>query len=245
MRLAILLAARNEEARLERCLASLRPFLDAGDALVVADDGSSDATADIAERSGATKLLRLPGVGRGRAYRKAFDAAPAGADAMLVAQADMAFPPEARDAIAATLRIGATENSLGGAAWGFFRQRIEGGGARLALVEAGNALRAQLGLPYGDQAVFFRRDALERAGGFPDQPTMEDLELALRLRRAFGRPAVAKGRVGISRRHWEGRSVALRTIENWRAAMAYVATRRANGAAEGESARAAPRQEKG
>jgi hypothetical protein len=35
--------------------------------------------------------------------------------------------------------------------------------------------------PYGDQAVFVRRDVFERVGGFPDQPLMEDVELARRL----------------------------------------------------------------
>jgi hypothetical protein len=37
--------------------------------------------------------------------------------------------------------------------------------------------------PYGDQAVFVRRAAFERVGGFPEQPLFEDVELARRLRR--------------------------------------------------------------
>jgi glycosyltransferase involved in cell wall biosynthesis len=239
MKLAILLAARDEEARLGRCLESLGEFLAAGDALVVADDGSTDATAEIARAGGATTLLPLHGVGRARAYRRAFEAIPPDADAILVAQADMAFPAAAREAIASLL----FSPSDRGGAWGFFRQRIERSGSGLAWIERGNLIRGRLlGLPYGDQAVFVRRDALESAGGFPNQEAMEDLELALRLRRAFGRPRVAAGgtiRVAISDRHWASGGLAGRTAANWRAAAVYRWSRRAGARKAGpEAARA-------
>jgi hypothetical protein len=35
-----------------------------------------------------------------------------------------------------------------------------------------------IGLPYGDQAQFMRRDVLAVVGGVPEIPLMEDLELA-------------------------------------------------------------------
>lgn len=40
-----------------------------------------------------------------------------------------------------------------------------------------------LGLPYGDQGLFLRAEVLQLVGGVPDQPLMEDLELARRCRR--------------------------------------------------------------
>jgi GT2 family glycosyltransferase len=42
-------------------------------------------------------------------------------------------------------------------------------------------------MSYGDQAQFFRREMLDRQGGFPDQPIMEDVELSRRLR-CLGNP---------------------------------------------------------
>jgi hypothetical protein len=57
------------------------------------------------------------------------------------------------------------------------------------------------GLPYGDQALFVRREAFERAGGFPDQPLMEDLELSRRLRR-LGRIAIVPASVRVSGRRF-------------------------------------------
>jgi rSAM/selenodomain-associated transferase 2 len=38
-------------------------------------------------------------------------------------------------------------------------------------------------MPYGDQALFVRRDLFNKIGGFPDFPIMEDFELIRRLRR--------------------------------------------------------------
>ena len=43
---------------------------------------------------------------------------------------------------------------------------------------------ALLGLPYGDQAIFVRREVLEQMGGIPSVPIMEDLDLVRGIRRA-------------------------------------------------------------
>jgi len=55
--------------------------------------------------------------------------------------------------------------------------------------------------PYGDQAMFVRRDAFEQVGGFPDQPLMEDVELARRLRRV-GTIRIVPGIVRVSGRRF-------------------------------------------
>ena len=61
-------------------------------------------------------------------------------------------------------------------------------------------------LPYGDQALFVRRDAFDRVGGFPDQPLMEDFELSRRLRRV-GRIATAPAAVRVSGRRFLSRPI--------------------------------------
>ena len=51
-------------------------------------------------------------------------------------------------------------------------------------IEWGVSLRVFcLGLPYGDQGLFVRREVFEMVGGFADLPIMEDLNLMRRLRR--------------------------------------------------------------
>ena len=63
--LTILIAARDEEARIGTTVAELRRQFP-GAEVVVADDGSRDATAAAAEAAGA-RVLRLPHRGKGQA----------------------------------------------------------------------------------------------------------------------------------------------------------------------------------
>ena len=63
--LTILVAARDEEARIGATVGELRVrFPDAE--VLVADDGSCDATADVAAAAGA-RVVRLPRRGKGQA----------------------------------------------------------------------------------------------------------------------------------------------------------------------------------
>ena len=98
---------------------------------------------------------------------------------------------------------------------GAFSQRIDAGGLAFRLLEWGNARRARwLGLPYGDQAIFVRREAFFAAGGFPDVPLMEDVLLMQRLRRRAW-PLLLPGPVHVSARRWQRHGVVRQTIRNW------------------------------
>ena len=55
----------------------------------------------------------------------------------------------------------------------------------MRLLEWGVRLRVALfRMPYGDQALFVRREVLDAVGGVPQAPVMEDLDLVMRLKRA-------------------------------------------------------------
>jgi glucosyl-3-phosphoglycerate synthase len=83
--LTILIAARDEEARIGTTVAELRQqFPDAQ--LIVADDGSRDRTAEAAEAAGAT-VLRLPRRGKGQAVTLGEREAPPGD--LLLCDADL------------------------------------------------------------------------------------------------------------------------------------------------------------
>jgi hypothetical protein len=83
--LTILIAARDEADRIGSTIDELRRrFPDAE--VIVADDGSHDATADLAEAAGA-RVLRLPHRGKGQALTLGERAAPPGA--LLLCDADL------------------------------------------------------------------------------------------------------------------------------------------------------------
>jgi Glycosyl transferase family 2 len=74
--LTVLVAARDEAASIARTVAALRRAFPEAEVLV-ADDGSRDATAELAEEAGAT-VIRLPRLGKGQALSAAERAAAPG-----------------------------------------------------------------------------------------------------------------------------------------------------------------------
>ena len=86
---------------------------------------------------------------------------------------------------------------------GCFRFALESRAFAARVVELGVRVRvALLGLPYGDQALFVRRDAFEALGGYADLPIMEDVDLVRRAR-AKGRLYCSPLRALTSARRWE------------------------------------------
>ena len=66
---------------------------------------------------------------------------------------------------------------------------------------------------YGDSAIWIRRVAFERIGGFRPMPIMEDHELVRRLRRA-GRDVCLPGPAITSARRWKALGLP-KTIYSW------------------------------
>ena len=102
-RVSILVAARNEEAALPRCLASLRALNYPAELLeiLVGDDGSTDRTRAVAEAAlagfaGQHRVVAIQenlGQARGKANVLAHLARGSQADYLLITDADIAVPP--------------------------------------------------------------------------------------------------------------------------------------------------------
>jgi hypothetical protein len=126
--LTILVAARDEEARIEQTVTALRSAFPEAE-IVVANDGSRDGTAAAARRGGA-RVVRLPRLGKGQALTLAEREAPPGR--LLLVDADL-------DGDLALLLEG--EADLAVAA---FAER-QGGGFGIAKRVAGALVRARSG----------------------------------------------------------------------------------------------------
>ncbi len=178
MRIAVIIPTLNEEAALGKTLESIMPQTADGDRVIVADGGSTDRTRELASRHGAT-VMPLDCRGRGTQIVQALRAVDA--CVILVLHADMIVPAGALSAIRQALveRPECPGGCLG--------HRFDSSSRLLRLTEWWDRHRARRGISYGDQAQFFRREMLDRQGGFPDQPIMEDVELSRRLR-CLGNP---------------------------------------------------------
>lgn len=172
--------------------------------MIVVDGGSSDGTPALA-RPWADAVLDAP---RGRALQMNASAAAARGQVLLFLHADTRLPPPADVLV--------QQSVAGDRVWGRFDARIAGRPLMLRVVAALMNLRSRLtGIATGDQAIFVTRGAFERAGGFPVQPLMEDIELSRRLKR-IGRPACLRARVCTSGRRWEQRGVWHTIFLMWR-----------------------------
>jgi len=173
--------------------------------VIVADGGSDDGTADIARGLRCT-ILSAP---RGRAVQQNAGAGAATGDVLLFLHADNRL---GADDIAAQIEAALTDSRR---CHGAMRQRIDAGGLAYRWLEKGNAARTSwLGLPYGDQALFIRRQKFLELGGFPGEPLMEDLLLMRRLRKVAW-PALIAGPVVVSPRRWQRHGVIGQTLRNW------------------------------
>jgi rSAM/selenodomain-associated transferase 2 len=98
--------------------------------------------------------------------------------------------------------------------WGCFRLRLDTTAWQARLIEQGVRLRVRLfRLPYGDQAMFFRRATLEALGGVPGVPLMEDVVLARRFARV-GAPFRSALPAVTSARRWERDGWWRRSVRN-------------------------------
>ena len=177
--LSVVIAARQEAARLPSLLADLAVAADQLQDVVVVDGASSDSTVAVARLAGARLVHADPCRGGQLAAGVAATEAPW----VLLLHADVRLPHGWQEQVAAAMAQGEAR------AWAF-RLRIDGTALALRLVEVLVALRSRWrSLPYGDQGLLVSRRRLDAAGGIRAIPLMEDLELVLRLRR--------QGRIGL------------------------------------------------
>ena len=178
--------------------------------IIVVDGGSTDGTRAIAEQFGARALSCAPG--RGGQMR--MGAAQARGDVVLLLHADTWLTPDSGRAALNCLR---DDRVAAGGFWKTFRD-----GSPLLL---GARWRCGLrlwvnGRILGDQAIFVRRNVLEKIGGVPDLPLMEELELCRRLRRV-GRLALADATITTSARRFAKLGVARTYWRMWRVMALY------------------------
>jgi rSAM/selenodomain-associated transferase 2 len=190
--ISVIIPSLNEADYIGRCLAALRSQTGIRE-IIVADGGSTDATASIATREGAQVLVGQKG--RGVQIRPA--AGIARGDVLLILHADAVLHPGASGRLLDALAKDP------GAAGGCFGMEFDSGGRGSGIISALNNFRAAAtGIVFGDQAQFVRAAALKQIGGFPDLMLMEDVELSLRLKTVGTVLYLRKG-VAVSGRRWQ------------------------------------------
>jgi rSAM/selenodomain-associated transferase 2 len=178
---------------------------------VVDGDPQGSSIADLKSLSSQLPNLHLLiSPAKGRAAQMNAGAQQAQGDILLFLHADTQLPPDALYHMVNKLR--AEPQAVGGA----FDLGIDHPRLIYRWIERISSWRSRCtGIPYGDQGLFFRRDAFLAWGGFPALPLMEDLALGRFLNRHQQPRIFMKQRVMTSPRRWETEGWAYTTLRNW------------------------------
>jgi rSAM/selenodomain-associated transferase 2 len=189
--ISVVIPALNEEESMGSCIEAIRQSDEMAEIIVV-DGGSSDRTREISESFQGVKVISA---GRGRGLQMNEGALVASGDVLLFLHADTIL----QEGWSRSMNTLLQDSSVAGGAFTF---EISPPGIRYRCIEGWVKLRCSLfKLPYGDQAIFVRRDVFKNIGGYKQIPLMEDVNLVERLK-GEGRIVISDRRAVTSGRRW-------------------------------------------
>jgi len=203
MRLSIIIPVLNEAATLSQTLDALQDRA-ADPETIVVDGGSTDRSVEIARKY----TPHVFSSARGRGTQQDAGARRAQGDVFVFLHADTCLPA----GYARHIRQALVDPHV---VFGAFLLTINPSTPFLNGIALAANLRSILfRLPYGDQALFVRRSAYFRTGGFAPWPIMEDVDLVRRLNRIGGAKLIRKP-VKTAARRWEKERPVFATFRNW------------------------------
>lgn len=211
-RFSIIIPVLREAARINDLLGHLRTLFLNEQCEVIVVDGSieSDTLKAIADSC----VIRLAAP-CGRARQMNAGAAEAAGSILIFLHADTRLPADALILIGGVLQDNAC---LGGA----FDLAIDSGKWHYRLIAQIASLRSRFTrIPYGDQAIFIRREAFRELGGYPEIPLLEDVALMRQIKKKGARIAILTPCVVTSSRRWEQEGPLHVTLRNWLLLAAY------------------------
>jgi rSAM/selenodomain-associated transferase 2 len=153
--------------------------------------------------------LKTEIAGKGRGLQMNRGAKLASGPILLFLHADTLLPERALEAILLTLqndRIvgGAFDLGIRSSKWGY------------RIIEKVATARSRITrLPYGDQAIFLRKDYFHTIGGFSMIPIMEDVDIMRRIKKRGDVIQIIAKRVQTDPRRWEKEGMVYATFRNW------------------------------
>jgi rSAM/selenodomain-associated transferase 2 len=199
MTVAVIIPVLNEATYLPRTLAAIGADVE----IIIVDAGSTDDSCAIATAAGAKVIHSTPP----RSQQLNMAAATTTADTLLFLHADTLLPigwhAEVKHILAQqTVALGAFSLAIAEALW-----------AEAFIAHAATVRSRFLHLPYGDQALFLKRETYVALGGFPDVPIMDDYML-VRAAQKHGRIITSNLAVITSNRRWRKLGVWRTTLRN-------------------------------
>jgi rSAM/selenodomain-associated transferase 2 len=173
--------------------------------VIVVDGDSRGGTLEAIKNKDVIKIMSPKG--RGKQMNRGASAAQG--DILLFLHTDTELPKDAFEAISSAMN---KLQLVGGA----FDLGIKSGRSVFRLVEEVVYIRTRLTkVPYGDQAIFIRKEIFDKVRGFKEIPVMEDVEFMRRVKRSGYKICIIPKMVKTSPRRWEKEGVLYCTVRNW------------------------------
>jgi rSAM/selenodomain-associated transferase 2 len=145
---------------------------------------------------------------KGRGRQMNAGASAARGETLIFLHADTTLPDNALEKISRALE---NQDHVGGA----FDLKIDSDRLFLRYVAARASLRSRCNrIPYGDQAIFIRKEYFDQVGGFREIPLMEDVDLMRRIKKDGRKIYILPDKVTTSARRWESDGAFYTTLRN-------------------------------
>jgi len=210
--LSIIVPVLNEQSQINEAIEHIRAQrFDGAYEIIVVDGDPHGGTIQAVRDEGVTCIAGS----RGRGRQMNAGARAGRGDVLLFLHADTRLPPEALTNICHVLE---NRQYVGGA----FDLSLDSNRWILRYIAARASMRSRLNrIPYGDQAIFIRRDYFEKIGGFKDIPLMEDVDLMRRIKKDGQKIRILRDKVTASARRWEKEGAIYTTLKNQVIVMLY------------------------
>jgi rSAM/selenodomain-associated transferase 2 len=204
--ISIIIPVLHETERINETIELLRESDSGREAeIIVADGDASGSTISVVSDGSVRRIISA----QGRAVQMNRGAEAASGDVLLFLHADTLLPPHALSLIRRALKD--ARYVAGAFDLGFDTKRMI-----FRVTEKYVFLRSRLTkIPFGDQAIFIRRDYFRDLGGYREIPIMEDVDLMKRIRKKGDRIRIIPEKVSTSPRRYEREGVLSCTFRNW------------------------------
>lgn len=210
--ISIILPVLNERGRINEVICRLRAQEpDERIEIIVVDGHPEGRTIKAITADGVQKAIAE----RGRARQMNCGAALASGNILLFLHADTLLPSKAFSLIREAM---SDKRFVAGA----FDLGIDTDRRIFRITEKYVFLRTRLTrVPFGDQAIFIRKDYFDGIGGYREIPIMEDVGLMKQIRKRGDRICIIPVKVQTSPRRYEQEGIMYATLRNWMLQLLY------------------------
>jgi rSAM/selenodomain-associated transferase 2 len=198
--------AFHERGNINGLIESLNRLDSDKDIEIIVVDGAREE--DTLEAIHSSHVIKISSE-RGRARQMNTGASVARGEILIFLHADTELPIHALKKIHSLLE---QKEVVGGA----FDLGIKSDRFIFKVIGSLSSWRSRLNrVPFGDQAIFIRKEYFNEIGGYKEIPLMEDVELMRRIKRSGNRISIFYDRVMTSPRRWEEEGVIYCILRNW------------------------------